>query len=81
MTAEKEIVYVTGGHNGGGGPTIHTDEDCPTVRNSRVVNPRPRDVYPDDVDVCDVCSGAVDTSNQDHSAYRALKAAAKEVSD
>jgi hypothetical protein len=28
-----------------------------------------------------VCSGSVDTSNQDHSAYRALKAAAKEVSD
>jgi hypothetical protein len=81
MTADKEIIYVTGGSNGGGGPTIHLDEDCPNVRNSRVVIPRPRDVYPDDVDVCDVCSGTIDKSNQDHSHYRALKAAAKEVSD
>lgn len=75
------IVYVTGGHNAPGGPTIHTDDQCYTIRDSSLLRARPRDVYPDDVNICDVCSGDIEHGTPDKSAYNALKNAAQDGVD
>jgi len=84
VTNQTKTVYVAGRSNGGHGDRkVHTDPDCPGLKEARNPLPRSRDAYPADIDECKICSGELDQSeqDQDHSAYNALVAAAESEAD
>lgn len=76
---ERETIFVSGKRNGGGPKRkLHTERDCPALKEARTVLERPRDVYPDDTDFCQWCTGDVERpETQDRSHYNALVAAAE----
>lgn len=55
-----ETVYVRGANHGGNPLVLHTDRDCSRLSNARTVLSRSRDTYPDDVPVCEWCTGSVE---------------------
>jgi hypothetical protein len=77
--AEHETVYVVGRSDGGGGARkAHTDSECPALKQARSVFERWHDVYTNDLDYCQWCSGDVEQpETQDVSHYNALVTAAE----
>lgn len=78
MTDESETVFVAGRRRGGPKRKIHTDEDCPALKQARTVIERRADVYPHQVDFCEFCTSDVEQPDtQDVSDYKALVEAAE----
>jgi len=76
---EHETVFVVGRSDGGGGARkAHTDPECHALKQARSVFERRQDVYANDLDYCQWCSGDVEQpETQDVSHYNALVAAAE----
>ena len=79
IATDGGVIYVAGrSDGGGGGRKAHTDPDCPALSKARTIIERDRDAYPDELDVCQWCTGQVaQPDTQDTSHYLALKRAAE----
>lgn len=68
-----EMVYRAGRHSGTGGRKLHTDPDCPRLKQANtIIGPKPRDRYGEDRGECAFCMGEVEPNGGDDSLYRKL---------
>lgn len=77
-----QTVYRAGGGSGATDKRLHMTPDCPTLRWANTVQKKPRNVFPDDMPLCEWCVGGRPSHNGgDRSHYEALLRAAEEADD
>lgn len=75
MSDDDQQVWTASTANKSGCRPLHTEEDCPALRQATtVLGPKPRSVFGDDREICKRCSGEHDCSDNYNTDIRATLA-------